>query len=122
MSGRYAPKDYNLDFSRVAAPPEAPRKRKDDPLESFLRFLGGIAPAAGTAIGGGIGAAVGGPLGIPVGAGLGAAAGQALGAGATWGADERARPQQEAEDERVAREMERKARAEAAMRMLGSMG
>jgi len=126
MTDRYNRDPGDLHFGHVLAE-EAPAKKKDDPLEEFLRFAGAIAPAAGTALGMGAGALIGGVAGggagaIPgagLGAGIGGAAGTALGGLATYGADKRAEPGMQAEDERMRREQERAARAQAALQLVG---
>jgi hypothetical protein len=119
MAGRYD-RDFNFDFKPVTAEPEKARRR-NDPLADILRFAGGIAPAAGTAIGAGIGSMAGGIGAIPGGM-IGGALGTAAGGAANFGADQLTEGDAYAEEERVGREEERKARAQAAMSLLGSMG
>lgn len=105
MAGRYS-RDFDLDFSGVTAQPEAPKKRKTDPVEEMLRITQGLAPMAGA----GIGALAGGLPGAAIGAGVGSAAGGLAGYGADWAA----RDEREAEAERLAREEEKRARNEVA--------
>jgi len=111
MAGRYS-RDFDLDFSGVTAQPEAPKKRKTDPVEEMLRIAGGLAPAAGA----GVGALVGG--GVP-GAIIGSGIGAGLGGLANYGADALGRDDREAEDERLAREEEKRARNEVAAGIIG---
>lgn len=117
MAGRYDQK-FDYDFSPVTKSPEQPKRKRPDALETMLRLGSAAAPAVGTAIGAGVGSMAGGIGALP-----GAAIGGALGAGAGGlagvGADMLAEPRLEEEDERMARENERKARADAALQMLG---
>jgi hypothetical protein len=112
VAGRYS-RDFDLDFSGVTAQPEAPKKRKTDPVEEMLRIAGGLAPVAGTAIGAGVGSMAGGIGAIP-GAAIGGGIGAGLGGLAGYGADALGRDDREAEDERLAREEEKRARNEVA--------
>ena len=122
---RYDP-SYKIDTAGLGASPEPQPKKKPDYLADFLRLAGGVAPAAGTVLGGlagaGLGAMAGGVGAVP-GAGIGATLGGALGAGAGalagQGADMMGRDEREAEDMRVERERERQARQQAALSLLG---
>lgn len=96
MPGRYDPSERfkGVDPSKFASRPMTPQEKKKDEQADWMRFLGDVAPAAGTALGGvagaliggiptgGIGAAPGAALGATIGGGLGSAAGTALGSGA----------------------------------------
>lgn len=104
--------------SSAFGPPEAPKPRRKDPLEDFLRMGSAVAPALGGVAGGIIGTAVGPGLGTAAGAGLGTMAGMALGGVGNHLADGISEPDERAENERVARENERQARAMAAMQLL----
>lgn len=98
---------------------EAPKRHKPSALEEFLR-LGQIAAPAVGAIGGGIiGTTIAPGLGTAGGAALGGAAGAGAGALMGYGAEKMAEPDMQAEDERMRREMERQAKAQAAVNMLG---
>ncbi len=121
---REAPK-LNLGSNSSLAPSVAP-KPKSDPLADFLRMAGGVLPAVGTGVGAGIGgllgAGAGGVGAIPgaaAGGMIGGAAGTALGGGATYASDQMALPQQQAEQARMQREIEKQARAQAALSLLG---
>lgn len=114
MAGRYK-RDFDIDFagSQAFADPEQAVQHKPDALEQIQRLVAGVAPAAGTAIG----LATGGPAGAMIGNSLG----QGIGSLAGYGADQAAEPDRQAEEQRVAREEERKARAQAAMGIVGGM-
>lgn len=80
--GRY---DMSSQFGNPAAsaqpyvdtPDEQKRRRQAD----FMHFLGSIAPAAGSVLGGIGGGLIGGPAGIVAGAGIGGGIGQMAGSG-----------------------------------------
>lgn len=127
MTSRYQ-RDYKMNIGGLTAS-EPQTKRKDDPWARMLDVVGSVAPAAGTAIGGGIGAALGAGAGgigaLPgagIGAALGGAAGSGLGALATGGAQAIRQPGVDEENDRLARERERQARQMAALSMLGGIG
>lgn len=96
MAGRYDPSERfkGVDPSKFASRPMSPQEKKKDEQADWMRFLGDVAPAAGTALGGvaggllgtfaapAIGTAAGAGLGATIGGGLGSAAGTALGSGA----------------------------------------
>ncbi len=96
MAGRYDPSERfkGVDPSKFASRAMTPQEKKKDEQADWMRFLGDVAPAAGTALGGvaggmlgtfaapGIGTAAGAGLGATIGGGLGSAAGTALGSGA----------------------------------------
>lgn len=130
MPGRYDSTGRKLDLggsSSFGSEPAKPRKK--DPLEEFLRFGGALAPGIGTVGGALLGGAAGGLAtggagvipGAAMGAGVGAGAGMAAGGAMTYGADEMARPAEEEEAARVAREQERAARAKAALGIIGGL-
>lgn len=85
MAGRY-------DYGSLMADPKSfrtrtPSKQTTDE-QGFLHFLGSIAPAAGSVIGGGIGALAGGGIpGAALGASIGGGVGQLAGGAANYGAD-----------------------------------
>lgn len=119
MAGRYNSKPPPLNFGPSGAFGSEPAKaRKPSPLEDFLRLGAGVAPALGGVAGGLLGTFAAPGLGTAAGAGLGAAAGGALGAGLNFGAEQMAGPDERAEIERQNREMERQARAQAALSLL----
>ena len=96
MAGRYGPSERfkGVDPSKFASRAMTPQEKKKDEQADWMRFLGDVAPAAGTALGGvaggllgtfaapAIGTAAGAGLGATIGGGLGSAAGTALGSGA----------------------------------------
>lgn len=102
-------KKYKLDFSNLTAPPKQTTP-KYNALQDFLRFAGGIAPAAGM----GIGALAGGPAG----AAAGGAIGTALGGASTFGADMMGRDEEERQRKLKAQQDEEAAQHQAALRML----
>lgn len=128
---RYKRDAPDLDFSSPSSSftSEAPKKRKSDPLEEFLRLGSAAAPAVGTGLGMGIGALAGGlPTGgigaVPgamLGGGIGGALGTAAGGLMGYGAEKRSEPAMQEEDARMRREMERQARAQAALQMFGGL-
>jgi hypothetical protein len=94
MAGRYDPSERfkGVDPSKFASRAMTPQEKKKDEQADWMRFLGDVAPAAGTAIGGlggaGLGALAGGLAGLPlgpggalIGGGAGALMGGMMGAG-----------------------------------------
>lgn len=84
MAGRY-------DYGSLMADPKSfrtrtPSKQTTDE-QGFLHFLGSIAPAAGSVIGGGAGLFLGGPAGAAIGGTIGNGVGQLAGGAANYGAD-----------------------------------
>lgn len=92
--------------SQFSAPPPMPAGRQQASGSSdLLRLLGGLAPIAGTVIGGGIGAAIGGGIpGMAAGSALGGAAGSGVGALANYGSDQIMKPYDQAQANRQARQ------------------
>lgn len=96
MAGRYDPSERfkGVDPSKFRSRPPTPQDKQREGQADWMRFLGDIAPAAGTALGGGAGALIGGlagggvgalpgaGIGATIGGGLGTAASAALGGGA----------------------------------------
>lgn len=107
---------------------EAQTKPQNSALAEYLRLAGTAAPLVGT-VGGGVGGAIlGAPAlgigavpGAALGAGLGGAAGTAVGAGLGMAADKMEEPSAQQEDARMRREMERQARMQASLAMLGGI-
>jgi hypothetical protein len=122
MASRYSAGSYKppSDFSGLMRQ-EAPKRRKTDPVEEMLRVGSMLAPAAGTAIGAGVGSMAGGIGALP-GAAIGGALGAGVGGLAGYGADAMGREDRQSEDERLAREDEKRARMEMAQRILASGG
>lgn len=122
-------RDFGLDFrSGAFAPAERARRHRPDVLERMLRLSQSFAPALGTgsgaAIGGLLGSAAGGIGAVPgaaVGGALGGAVGTAVGGAHGAWADSMGEEDAFREAERVAREEEKRARAQAALNMLGSL-
>ncbi len=76
---------------------ERQRGNRASQQANVLRFLSGVAPAAGSVIGMGAGALVGGPAGAALGGALGGGAGQLLGGLGNGQADEMTRPFEESD-------------------------
>lgn len=128
MESRYAPPKRKLNFGSSGAFGSEPEKpRQPTALEEFLRWGSAAAPAVGTLAGAAIGGLAGGlPTagagaipGAALGASLGGAAGMGAGSLMGMGAEKVAEGDTRAEEARVRRELERQARAQAAMQMLG---
>lgn len=122
-------RDRNFDFSRAGRQtPSQPKKH--DPLQDALRFAQGIVPGIG-AVGGGLAGGLAGAL-VPglqpftpalIGGGMaaGSAGAKGIGDAIGYGADVLGRDQQEAEEERLAKDQERFARESAALQLLGGL-
>lgn len=108
--------------SAMALAPAPKRDKGKEGTADLLRMLGSAAAPVGTAIGSGLGAIIGGGatggIGAAPGAGIGGAIGGALGSGlgalAGYGAEQQTRDVDEAE-------LERQARRQMLMQVLGGM-
>ena len=90
MAGRYDPASHfkGVDPSKFRSRPPTPQDKQREGQADWMRFLGDVAPGAGTALGGlagaGVGALAGGLAGLPLGPGgaiVGGAGGALMGAG-----------------------------------------
>jgi uncharacterized protein YcfJ len=117
---RYQREAPKFDFGKTGAfGSGTAKKHKPSALEEFLR-LGQIAAPAVGAVGGGLLGTFAAPgIGTAAGAGLGAAAGAGVGGLMGYGAERMTEDAQAEEDERLQREAERAARAQAALNILG---
>jgi len=83
--------DANAGYAKLGVPMASKAERRGRKQASgnadILRLLAGMAPAAGTAIGGIAGGLLGGPLGAGAGSAIGGGLGQAAAAGLGSGAD-----------------------------------
>lgn len=110
MNGSRYNRHFGVNFAPINQSESKPIRPPDDALSTMLKLAQGLAPAAGTAIGGIVGG--------PVGAGIGGAIGAGVGGLAGFGESEREKPYLEAEQDREARERERQARDEIAGRIV----
>lgn len=106
-------KKYAVDWGRMPRPDPRARRQAEGNADT-LSFLGGIAPLAGSAIGGLAGTFLAPGLGTAGGAAIGGALGGAAGQGLGFMAQQQTRPFEE-------EEMRRAARFAAVREILGSM-
>lgn len=118
--GRYGENpDFKLDSGalRNSLKPKKRPALREDPLEKMLRIAGGLAPAAGMAIGAGVGSMAGGVGAVP-GAGIGAGIGTGLGGVAGMGADMMGEGRRAEEERRRREDEEQAAQSRAALGMI----
>lgn len=115
-SSRYAP---DVDYSRFMSAREPKPKKKDDPLADILGLVQGAAPYVGAGIGGLAAGLSSGGMGAPAGMAIGGALGSAAGGLAGMGREALTADDREAEEERLSKEDERRARQMAAMQFMG---
>lgn len=103
-SSTYAIKGFNPQSTAYTPSADDQKKKRDSDM---WRFIGDVAPAAGTALGMGAGALIGGGIpGATLGAGLGGAAGTALGGLAHGYAENEVQPQDDAQHNAQNRQMQ----------------
>lgn len=119
LGARYSSKPPPMNFGRSGAFGSEPQKKREpNHLADFLRFAGGVAVPLSTVAGGLAGTFAAPGLGTAAGAGLGAAAGTAGAGFSNYLADSLEAGDVKEEEERMNREIERRARAQAALSIL----